>query len=70
MYVLHLPVVVAFEGIGFTIAVLPRIGGSDAPAALLFSVTALATTTLLAILSWHLFEKRFLLLKKRFQQQG
>ena len=67
MYVLHLPVVVAFEGIGFTIAALPRIGGSDLFAAMMFSVAALSATTLLAFLSWHLFEKRFLLLKSRFQ---
>lgn len=66
MYVLHLPVVVAFEAVGLTIAVFPRTGATDVPAATLFTATALATTTLLAYASWHLYEKQFLRMKDRF----
>jgi peptidoglycan/LPS O-acetylase OafA/YrhL len=67
MYVLHLPIVVAFEGLGFTIGVFPRVGNSDVAGALAFTLTALATTTLLAFLSWNLYEKQFLRLKGRFK---
>ncbi len=67
MYVFHLPVVVAFEGLGLTIAVLPQPRGSDVPAAILFTAIALLTTTLLAVASWHIYEKQFLKLKARFR---
>jgi len=66
MYIFHLPVVVAFEGIGLTIVVFPLVGKSDVPGAIVFTLLALATTTLLAYLSWHLYEKQFLRLKSRF----
>lgn len=67
MYVLHLPITVLLEGVGFTIVALPRVGGSDVPAAILFSFVALATTVVLSLLSWHLYEKQFLKLKERFR---
>jgi peptidoglycan/LPS O-acetylase OafA/YrhL len=67
MYVLHLPVVVAFEGLGFSIGVFPRVGDSDVPGAIAFTLIALATTTLMAFLSWNLYEKQFIRLKSRFK---
>jgi peptidoglycan/LPS O-acetylase OafA/YrhL len=67
MYVLHLPVIVAFEGLSFTIAGIPLVGGSHVPAAIAFTLVGLSTTTLLALLSWHLYEKQFLKLKSRFR---
>jgi peptidoglycan/LPS O-acetylase OafA/YrhL len=67
MYVLHLPVVVAFEGLRFSIGVFPRVGDSDVPGAIAFTLIALATTTLMAFLSWNLYEKQFLRLKSRFK---
>ncbi len=67
MYVLHLPVVVAFEATGFTIAGVARNGSGHILAAIQFSLVSLAATTLLALLSWHLYEKQFLKLKSRFQ---
>ena len=66
MYVLHLPIVVFFETIGFGVSTLPRVAGSDFVAALIFSAVAMATTSLAAYVSWHLFEKQFLRLKKYF----
>jgi peptidoglycan/LPS O-acetylase OafA/YrhL len=67
MYVLHLPVVVAFEGLGFSVGVFRRVGNSDVPGAIAFTLIALATTTALALVSWNLYEKQFLKLKERFK---
>jgi peptidoglycan/LPS O-acetylase OafA/YrhL len=67
IYVLHLPVIVAFEGLRFTIAGFPTVGGSDVPAAIAFTLIGMGTTIVLALLSWHLYEKQFLKLKARFR---
>ena len=67
MYVLHLPIVVALEAFGFTIARMAGGSATRIPAALVFTLTALATTTLLAFASWHLYEKHFLRLKDHFR---
>jgi peptidoglycan/LPS O-acetylase OafA/YrhL len=67
MYILHLPVVVALEGLGITIALLPRLQHSDVPGAIIFTLVALVITTALAYASWHLFEKQFLKLKRMFR---
>jgi len=66
MYVFHLPVIVAFEAIGFSIAAFPKTGNTDVPAAFLFTSIALGVTIALAYASWHLYEKQFLKLKRRF----
>ncbi len=69
MYVMHLPIVVMFEVLGFGVSTLPRVGRSDLFGAVVFSATAMLATVLAAYLSWHLFEKRFLLLKRHFPTQ-
>jgi peptidoglycan/LPS O-acetylase OafA/YrhL len=66
MYVLHLPIVVCFETLGFGIDSFAKVRGSDLPGTAAFSATALVTTTVAACISWHLYEKRFLVLKKHF----
>ena len=66
MYVLHLPIVVCFETMGFGIDSFLKFRGSDLPGTVVFSATALAATTAAAYTSWHLYEKRFLSLKKHF----
>jgi len=67
MYVVHLPVVVVFEALGFTIARIANGNGTRIPAAIVFTVSALAATTFIAFASWHLYEKHFLKLKARFR---
>ena len=66
MYVLHLPIIVCFETLGFGIDSFAKFRGSDLPGTAAFSATALAATTAAAYISWHLYEKRFLGLKKHF----
>jgi peptidoglycan/LPS O-acetylase OafA/YrhL len=70
MYVLHLPIVVCFETLGFGVESFPRVGGSDLLGALAFTTTCLATVTMAALISWNLVEKRFLRLKSRFPSPG
>ena len=70
MYVLHLPLVVLLERVGFGITSFPRVGGSDVPAAFAYTLTAMAGTTILAFASWHLYEKQFLKLKRLFPLPG
>ena len=67
MYVVHLPVVVVFEALGFTIARIASGNGTRIPAAIVFTLSALAATTFIAFVSWHLYEKHFLKLKTRFR---
>ncbi len=66
MYVLHLPLVVALERLGFGISAFPRVANSDVPGAIAYSLIAITLTTLLAFASWHLYEKQFLKLKRFF----
>ena len=61
------PVVVVFEALGFTIARIADGNGTRIPAAIVFTLSALAATTFLAFASWHLYEKHFLKLKTRFR---
>ena len=67
IYVLHLPVVVVFEAMGFTISRMAGANGTRIPSAIVFTVSALAATTFLAFASWHLYEKHFLKLKQLFR---
>ena len=66
MYVVHLPLVIAMNRFGFGISSLPRAANSDVPAAMVFTIIAGATTVLIAYLSWNVYEKRFLKLKRFF----
>ena len=66
MYVLHLPLVVALERVGFGISSFPRVANSDVAGAIAYTLIAITVTTLLAFASWHLYERQFLKLKRFF----
>jgi len=65
LYVIHVP---AMSGLGH-LGIYPdrlSFGGSDLVGQLLYIAIVLPIVTLLAWLSWHLFEKHFLRLKRHF----
>lgn len=69
LYVIHHPVAI---GLGSLLGgwQLPTVLGSRLPALLVFSAACFAVSLLLAMVSWHLFESRFLNLKDRFAMRG
>lgn len=69
LYVIHHPVAI---GLGSLLGgwQLPTVLGSRLPALLVFSAACFAVSLLLAMLSWHLFESRFLNLKDRIAMRG
>jgi peptidoglycan/LPS O-acetylase OafA/YrhL len=72
IYLIHLPVRAFVRDVVFGPAskhpmiALPEIGGSYIPAQIMFYVVATVPILVLAWLSWHLYEKHFLKLKKFF----
>jgi len=66
IYLFHYPISLALAAYVFKPIHFPTIGGSPLPGQLIFY--ALATTVALAVagISWNLFEKHFLKLKKYF----
>jgi peptidoglycan/LPS O-acetylase OafA/YrhL len=67
LYVFHHLVAIYLPKFGFSIKSIPTIGGSDLPGFLVFSLVATLLSTLLALLSWHLWEAQFLKLKRHFE---
>jgi peptidoglycan/LPS O-acetylase OafA/YrhL len=66
MYIIHFPLAWLLEEKGFGVSMFPLIGGSAIPSMIAFTLMAGTLTTMLALLSWHLFEKRLLRLKRFF----
>lgn len=70
MYLFNRPLVDLLEESWFTPNTFPwRIAGSSIPGQVAFTLVVLAVSTAMALLSWHLFEKHFLKLKKYFPQK-
>jgi peptidoglycan/LPS O-acetylase OafA/YrhL len=66
LYIIHVPLVLLLGWRAREAGGLPAVAGSYLPAALAFSAVAFAATLALAMLSWHLFEQRFLAMRWRF----
>ena len=67
LYLIHVPLrsILAHE-VTHRGGVLPRIAGSQLPAQILLILGGIAASYGLALVSWHLFEKHFLALKRFF----
>jgi len=70
IYIFQGPVMFGLERSVPFVRTLPRVFGSQVPAALLVLVSASALSIGLAMLSWHCYETRFLRLKDRFPSGG
>jgi peptidoglycan/LPS O-acetylase OafA/YrhL len=67
MYVFQNPVMFLFEETGFHPATtVPPLAGSQLPGSLLQLAAGIGLTTVVALASWHLYEKHFLKLKRLF----
>lgn len=66
MYLFHLPLRAAIRDTAYGPGRFPTLFGSQLPGQLLFYPLAIAVTLGAAILSWHLYEKHFLKLKRYF----
>jgi peptidoglycan/LPS O-acetylase OafA/YrhL len=67
MYVFQNPVMFFFEETGFRPAqTFSKVAGSQLPGSLIQLAAGIAVTTVLALASWHLYEKHFLKLKRLF----
>ena len=67
LYVVHVPLIPLMYLAGFSPAkLIPRIG-SEFAALVLYIVVMLVASFVVAWLSWHLYEKRFLAFKRYFR---
>jgi peptidoglycan/LPS O-acetylase OafA/YrhL len=70
IYIFQGPIMFGLERSVPFVRTLPRVFGSQVPAALLVLISASALSIGLAMLSWHCYETRFLRLKDRFPRGG
>jgi peptidoglycan/LPS O-acetylase OafA/YrhL len=66
LYVFHHIVVLRMRDLGFSASRVPTLWGSEIPGLVVFAVVAMTASSLLAYLSWHLWEMPFLRLKRHF----
>ncbi|HUQ18716.1 MAG TPA: acyltransferase [Gemmatimonadaceae bacterium] len=69
LYVFHLPLALVLERLGLSVQTFPRAAGSEIPGAVAFMLIAMAITLLISLLSWNLYEKHFLKLKRFFPRR-
>ncbi len=68
LYVFHQPVALVLTSLGLP-AALARIGASGVAAQVAYAAVGTALSTVLALSTWHLYEKQFLKLKDRLAPQ-
>lgn len=66
IYLLHVPIEMALARCGYRMKLFAFLGPWLAPRAILYSLGCIVATTLAAAVSYHLFEKHFLRLKRFF----
>ncbi|MCE9591746.1 MAG: acyltransferase [Planctomycetes bacterium] len=66
LYLFHLPLRAVVRDLILPGGELPRVGGSAIPAQLVFYVICTTATLAIAWVSWHVYEKQFLTLKRFF----
>jgi peptidoglycan/LPS O-acetylase OafA/YrhL len=66
LYVFHHPIIIGFATLGFVATDLPTFLGSRAPGFMAFVLVTGGLSMLAAMLSWHLYEVRFLRLKDKW----
>jgi len=69
LYVFHLPLAFALNRFGFGVQSFPRIADSEIPGAIAFTVICMTGSLVIALLSWNLYEKHFLKLKRFFPRR-
>jgi peptidoglycan/LPS O-acetylase OafA/YrhL len=69
LYVFHFPLAIVLQRMGLSILGFPRIAGSSVPGAIAFTAIAISISLVIALLSWHLYEKHFLRLKRFFPRR-
>src|SRR6185295_8367650 len=65
LYVWHHPLFFLVSGV-FPLTMIPQLFGSQLPRQLVFLVVATGASVILALLSWKIWEERFLKAKERF----
>lgn len=66
LYIFHFPLTLVLSRAGLTVQTFPTVNGSELPGAIAFTTIAMALSLLIALLSWNLYEKHFLKLKRYF----
>jgi len=67
IYLIHLPLDTAARSLHVHVATLAQYLGGITPALFAYAILAGGTTVILALLSWHVLERPFLLLKRHFE---
>ena len=66
IYIVHLPFTWFLENAGYGVERFPTVAGSHLPGAIAFTLITGSLSIVTALLSWNLFEKHFLRLKRYF----
>jgi peptidoglycan/LPS O-acetylase OafA/YrhL len=70
LYLCHVPVALVMVEMLHIVDRVPTVGGSRAPGQIVLYLLASGVSVALALLSWNLFEKHFLRLKRYFPAHG